>query len=535
MADAEVGNHTLVTEFILLGFEILPELQILLFLLFFILYIATMAGNVLIIVLIIAGQHLHTPMYFFLANLSCLETCYTCTLLPKMLANFLTGDRTISFSGCFIQFFFFGILIVTECCLLSVMSYDRYLAICKPLHYAALMSERFCSSLAAGSWISGFIVASIINLLLLQLTFCGPNQVDHFFCDYIPLIKLSCSDTYEIDLTVFRNRTSVTEFILLGFEILPEFQILLFILVLIFYIATVAGNVLIIVLIIAVQHLHTPMYIFLGNLSCLETCYTCTLLPRMLASFLTGDRAISFSGCFIQLFFFGILIVTEWCLLSVMAYDRYLAICKPLHYAALMTDRFCFTLAAGSWISGFIVVTIGYLFLLQLTFCGPNQIEHFFCDFLEVIKLSCSDTYEIELVAFSFDCIFLLPPFLLTLMSYVWIIRTIMRIPSTTGRQKAFSTCSSHIIVVTIFYGSITIVYMSPTSNTLTALNKIFSLSYTVLTPLVNPLIYSLRNKEVKEAVRKVVCMFLNWKRMQPFLNSISRLNKIGHNRNPSC
>ncbi|XP_025051641.1 olfactory receptor 510-like [Alligator sinensis] len=264
------------------------------------------------------------------------------------------------------------------------------------------------------------------------------------------------------------NQTSVTEFILLGFEILPEFQILLFILVLIFYIATVAGNVLIIVLIIAV-------------------------------------------------------------------YDRYLAICKPLHYSALMTDRFCFTLAAGSWISGFIVVTIGYLFLLQLTFCGPNQIEHFFCDFLEVIKLSCSDTYEIELVAFSFGCIFLLPPFLLTLMSYVWIIRTILRIPSTTGRQKAFSTCSSHIIVVTIFYGSITIVYMSPTSNTLTAPNKILSLSYTVMTPLVNPLIYSLRNKEVKEAVRKVVCMFLNWKRMQSFLNSISRLNKIGHNRNPSC
>ncbi|XP_059587734.1 olfactory receptor 6B1-like [Alligator mississippiensis] len=314
-----------------------------------------------------------------------------------------------------------------------------------------------------------------------------------------------------------RNQTSVTEFILLGFEILPELQILLFLLFLIIYLATMAGNVLIIVLIITVQHLHTPMYFFLGNLSCLETCYTCTLLPKMLASFLTGDRTISFSGCFIQLFFFGILIVTECCLLSVMSYDRYLAICKPLHYAALMSDRFCYKLAAGSWIIGFIVVSIIYLFLLKLTFCGPNQVDHFFCDFFEMIKLSCSDTYEIELVDYSLSCIFVLPPFLLTLMSYVCIITTVVRIPSSTGREKAFSTCSSHITVLTIFYGTLTIVYMLPKVNTLRALNKIFSLSYTVLTPLANPLIYSLRNKEVREAVRKVVSVFMNCKGMQTF------------------
>ncbi|XP_059587785.1 olfactory receptor 11A1-like [Alligator mississippiensis] len=310
------------------------------------------------------------------------------------------------------------------------------------------------------------------------------------------------------------NQTSVTKFILLGFEILPELQILLFLLFFILYIATMVGNILIIVLIIAVQHLHTPMYFFLGNLSCLETCYTCTLLPKMLASFLTGDRTISFSGCFMQFFVFGMLIVTECCLLSVMSYDRYLAVCKPLHYAAFMTDRFCFNLAAGSWISGFLVVSTVYLFMLQLRFCGPNQVDHFFCDYLPVIKLSCSDTFEVELVVFSLGCIVLLPPFLLTLVSYVYIITTIVRIPSTTGRQKAFSTCSSHIMVVTIFYGSVTIVYMFPRTNTLRALNKIFSLFYTVLTPLANPLIYSLRNKEVKEAVQKVVRVFMNWKIM---------------------
>ncbi|XP_059587694.1 olfactory receptor 10A4-like [Alligator mississippiensis] len=184
-----------------------------------------------------------------------------------------------------------------------------------------------------------------------------------------------------------------------------------------------------------------------------------------------------------------------------MSYDRHLAICKPLHYAALMSDRFSFKLAAGSWISGFIVVSIVCLFLLRLTFCGPNQVDHFFCDYVPIIKLSCSDTYEIELAVLSLDCIFVLPPFLLTLMSYVCIITTIVRIPSTTGRQKAFSTCSSHITVVTIFYGALILVYMFPRTSTLRALNKVFSLSYTVLTPLANPLIYSLRNKEVKEAV----------------------------------
>ncbi|XP_025051561.1 olfactory receptor 2AP1-like [Alligator sinensis] len=318
------------------------------------------------------------------------------------------------------------------------------------------------------------------------------------------------------------NQTSVTEFILLGFEILPELQIFLFLLFLILYIATVAANILIIVLIIAVQQLHTPMYFFLGNLSCLDTCYTCTLLPRMLASFLTGDRTISFPGCFIQFFFSCMVLATEFCLLSVMSYDRYLAISKPLHYTALMSDTFCLNLAAVSWITGFIVVSIVYLFLLRLKFCGPNQVDHFFCEYAALIKLSCSDTYEIEIVVFSLGCVFLFPPFLLTLMSYVFIITTILRIPSTTGRQKAFSTCSSHIIVVTIFYGTLATVYMCPQTKSLRALNKIFSLSYTVLTPLANPLIYSLRNKEVKAAVKKVVSVFMNWKRIEPFLNSIS-------------
>ncbi|XP_073166324.1 olfactory receptor 6N1-like [Lepidochelys kempii] len=303
----------------------------------------------------------------------------------------------------------------------------------------------------------------------------------------------------------WRNQTAITEFFLLGFGELPDLQILLFLIFLVMYMATVSGNTLIMVLIVADQHLHTPMYFFLGNLSCIETCYTTTILPRMLASLLTGDRTISVSGCITQLYFFGSLVGMECCLLAAMSYDRYLAICKPLHYSTLMNTRFCLHLAAGSWLNGFLALTILVLFLSQLIFCGPNEIDHFYCDAIPLIELSCSDTHQVILMDFILSCVFTLPPFLLTLMSYMCIIATILRIPSTTRRQKAFSTCSSHLIVVTIFYGTLMIVYLLPKRDTLRDLNKVVSLCYTVLTPLVNPLIYSLRNREVKEALSKAV------------------------------
>ncbi|XP_065270039.1 olfactory receptor 5V1-like [Emys orbicularis] len=279
------------------------------------------------------------------------------------------------------------------------------------------------------------------------------------------------------------NQTFITEFILLGFGNLPELQTPLSLLFLVIYIVTMAGNILTLALVVTDQHLHTPMYFFLGNLSCLETCYASTILPRMLASLLTGNRTISYSGCITQLYFFVFMVTAECFLLLVMSYDRYLAICNPLHYAALMR----------SWVR----------IQLVLTFCGPNKIDHFFCDFAPMLKLSCSDTSLIELVDLLLCFAIILPTFLLTLISYVCIITTILRIPSTTGRQKAFSTCSSHLIVVATFYGSLIIIYMIPTAGTAGDLHKVFSVFYTVLTPLVNPLIYSLRNKEVKEALKK--------------------------------
>ncbi|XP_059688510.1 olfactory receptor 5AP2-like [Gavia stellata] len=288
-------------------------------------------------------------------------------------------------------------------------------------------------------------------------------------------------------------------------ESLDDFQTLLFVLLLIIYTATVFGNILIVVLVMADQHLHTPMYFFLGNLSCLETCYSSTILPRLLASFLTGDKTISAPGCMAQFYFFSSFAGT-WCyLLAAMSYDRYLAIGQPLLYASLMTWRVSLQLAAGPWLGGLLLFAALTFLLSQLPFCGPKAIDHFFCDFSPLLELSCSDTRVLTQVALTFGFSHVVFPFLFALASYVCIIAAILRIPSRTDRQKAFSTCFSHLTVVTVFYGTLITVYMLPRTAPLRQFNKAFSFFYTILMPLVNFLTYSLRNMEVREALWKVL------------------------------
>ncbi|NXJ02887.1 O1020 protein, partial [Psophia crepitans] len=301
----------------------------------------------------------------------------------------------------------------------------------------------------------------------------------------------------------WNNKTVVTKFILLGFGNGPELDFLLFLMFLSIYIVTITGNIFIIVLMVANRHLHTPMYFFLGNLACLEICYSSNISPRMLLSYLSRDRSISVNGCFTQYYFFGCLAAAECYLLAVMSYDRYLAVCKPLHYPSHMNGKLCLQLGAASWAGGFLANSILTCLISNLDFCGPNEIALFFCDSFPMIKLSCSDTYMVGLVTSVVAGVCSLPPFLLTFSSYVYIIVTVVRIPSATGRKKAFSTCSSHLIVVILFYWSILTVYVLPHHDTKVSPNKVFSVFYTILTPLVNPLIYSLRNKEVKEALRK--------------------------------
>ncbi|XP_014713358.3 olfactory receptor 10C1-like [Equus asinus] len=303
-----------------------------------------------------------------------------------------------------------------------------------------------------------------------------------------------------------RNTTMmVTEFIILGFGDLKELGPLLFLVFGIVYLATISGNLLLVVLVSTQRGLQTPMYFFLANLSCLEVCYTSNIVPRMLVDLLRTNRVISTVGCIIQLYFFGALGSTECYLLAVMSCDRYLAVCRPLHYPTLMYGTICVGLAIGSWVGGFTVAAAFQVAMVSsFTFCGGNEIDHFFCDLKPLQKLSCSDPHLVNLVCMSLTVLVTLVPFGLTLASYWRILSTVLHIPSVTGRQKVFSTCSSHLVVVTLFYGTLILVYAVPLAGEVPVLNKTFSLLYTIVTPMCNPLIYSLKNKDVKEALKKL-------------------------------
>ncbi|CAD7683289.1 unnamed protein product [Nyctereutes procyonoides] len=300
----------------------------------------------------------------------------------------------------------------------------------------------------------------------------------------------------------WENQTTIVEFMLQGFSSIRQLNIFLFIMFLVFYVLVISGNILIVLLVLFIHHLHTPMYFFLVNLSFLEICYTSNIVPKMLLIIIAEQRTISVAGCMAQFYFFGSLAATECLLLAVMSYDRYLAICQPLHYPILMTGPLCIRLAASSWLCCFLLTAITMVLLSRLTFCGPNEIDHFFCDFTPLVHLSCTDTSLMETIAFATSSAVTLVPFRLISASYSCILVAILRIPPGTGRRKAFSTCSSHLTMVTVFYGTLIATYLVPSANSSQLLRKGFSLLYTILTPMFNPIIYSLRNRDIHEALK---------------------------------
>ncbi|XP_038620962.1 olfactory receptor 10AG1-like [Tachyglossus aculeatus] len=305
-----------------------------------------------------------------------------------------------------------------------------------------------------------------------------------------------------------QNHTTVTEFVLMGFSNAPKLQSFLFATFLVIYMIILMGNSLIILITKTNRALHTPMYFFLRNLSFLEMGYTSVTLPRMLVNLWTQSRTISFSACATQMYFFLMFGSSECFLLAAMAYDRYVAICNPLQYSIIMDNKTCLQMAASSWIIG-IPVLIGQTYqIFSLPFCDSNKLNHFFCDIPPVLELACGDTAMNELSVYAVALLFVTAPFLLILVSYIKIISTILNLPSATGRHKAFSTCSSHLIVVTLFFGSGIITYLCPKSSHSADVDKFLSLFYTIVIPVFNPMIYSLRNKEVTVALKKFLLRF---------------------------
>ncbi|XP_036618086.1 olfactory receptor 9-like [Trichosurus vulpecula] len=301
------------------------------------------------------------------------------------------------------------------------------------------------------------------------------------------------------------NGTAVTEFILLGFSYLGAYQSALFWGVLFVYLVTLLGNSLIITLTLLDPALSTPMYFFLRHLSTIEILYTTTIVPRMLTDLLFSHPAMSPASCFSQMYFFALFGIAECCLLTAMAYDRYAAICQPLHYAMLMNRHVCVGMVGASYLMGIITGTMHSIFIFTLPFHGTKIVHHFLCDILPVLGVASGDTFSGMVVDLIVTLLFIMTPFALIVFSYVRILITILGVSSAQGRQKVFSTCSSHLLVVTLFFGTAILAYMRPGANVTQDMDQILSLFYTVLTPMLNPFIYTLRNKEVIGALRRKV------------------------------
>ncbi|XP_008825201.1 olfactory receptor 143-like [Nannospalax galili] len=304
---------------------------------------------------------------------------------------------------------------------------------------------------------------------------------------------------------VMEHNSSVTEFILKGLTDQPELQLPLFVLFLVNYTATVVGNLSLMSLIILNSHLHTPMYFFLFNLSFIDFCYSFVCTPKMLMSFISEKNAISFTGCMTQLFFFCLFASSECYVLTVMAYDRYVAICQPLLYVVIISPRTCCLLVFGSHLMGFVGTGVLTGFMVKLNFCDSNLINHYMCDIFPLLELSCSSTYVNELLSSVFISTVVIISSLIILTSYVLVLFNVIQLSSGKGLSKAMSTCSSHIITVALFYGFGTLTHMKASSAESVGQGKFFSVFYTFVLPLLNPLIYSLRNKDVKLALRKTV------------------------------
>ncbi|XP_038182792.1 olfactory receptor 1468-like [Arvicola amphibius] len=303
-----------------------------------------------------------------------------------------------------------------------------------------------------------------------------------------------------------KNQTVISSFIFRDLPILPEDQPLFYVLILAMYLTTIMGNLIIIILILLDPHLHTPMYFFLSNLSFSDFCFSSVTMPKLLNNMQSQVPSISYVGCLTQMYFFMVFGNMENFLLVVMAYDRYVAICFPLHYTSIMSPKICVCLAVLSWVFNILHSMLHTLLLARLSFCEDNVIPHFFCDISALLKLACSDIYINELMIFILAGPFVVFPFLLIIVSYIQIVSSILKISSARVIHKVFSTCGSHLFAVSLFYGTIIGVYLCPSANNSTVKETVTAMMYTVVTPMLNPFIYSLRNKDMKEALLRVLC-----------------------------
>ncbi|XP_004641578.2 olfactory receptor 50-like [Octodon degus] len=467
-------NQSTVSEFILLGLPIRLEEQNIYYALFLIIYLTTVLGNLLIILLIRLDSRLHTPMYFFLSHLALTDINFSSVTAPKMLMNMLTHSQSISYAACISQAYFFILFADIDSFLLTSMAYDRYVAICHPLHYSTIMSRNLCLLLVIVSW--GLSVANaLVHTILLSFLMIGGNQ------------------------------SGAPEFILQGLPIRLEDWKMYYALFLVMYLTTVLGNLLIILLIRLDSRLHTPMYFLLSHLALTDISFSSVTAPKMLMNMLIHSQSISYTDCISQVYFFLLFAGLDNLLITSMAYDRYVAICHPLHYTTIMSQRLCLCLVIVPWILSSANALLHTLLLTHLSFFRNNTLHHFFCDLTTLLKLSSSDTTVNELAILTVGMVYTVLPFMCILVSYGHIGATILRASSIKSICKALSTCGSHLCVVSLYYGTIIGLYFFPSSNNTNDKDVIVAVLYTVVTPMLNPFIYSLRNQEIKGALGNIL------------------------------
>ncbi|KAM4889237.1 olfactory receptor 7D4-like [Thomomys bottae] len=514
-------NHTGESPFLLLGLSDDPQLQPILFGLFLSMYLITVLGNLLIILAVISDPHLHTPMYFFLSNMSFVDICFTTTTIPKMLVNIQTQRKDISYPECLTQVYLFMIFGGMENFLLTVMAYDRFVAICHPLNYPVIMNPHFCDLLVPVSW---FLINDICVYLAFVLFGTPCTEI---FPTNAPIPE---TDAHSMDCTqqednsillhgehslhqenrktaramAAQNHTGESQFLLLGLSDDPQLQPLLFGIFLSMYLITVLGNLLIILAVTSDPHLHTPMYFFLSNLSFVDICFTSTTVPKMLVDIQTQRKDISYPECLTQVYFFMIFVGMENFLLTVMAYDRFVAICHPLNYPVIMNPHFCGLLVLVSWLFIFCISLHHILLMRKLTFSPGTTIPHFFCELAQVLQVASSDTLINDIWMYLDFVLFCVFPALGIFFSYHQILSSLMKLPNTASKHKAFSTCGSHLCVVSLFYGTGLGVYLSSAVSASAHRSKVASVMYTVVTPMLNPFIYSLRNQDVMGALGRL-------------------------------
>ncbi|EPY72437.1 olfactory receptor 4F4 [Camelus ferus] len=437
-------------------------------------------------------------MYTLLANLSLVDLGLSSTTVPRIISDLFSDCKIISLHNCMIQMFFIHVTGGVEMVLLIAMAYDRYTAICKPLHYLTIINPKKCMLLVVAAWTIGPIHAVSQFVFVINLPFCGPNNVGSFYCDFPRVTTEAISWNESMSET---NHTMVTEFIFLGLSNSQELQIFLFVFFLVFYVGIVFGNLLIVITVASDSHLQSPMYFLLANLSLIDLCLSSVTAPKMIADFFSKCKVISFKGCFAQIFLLHFFGGSELVILIAMAFDRYVAICKPLRYTTIMRGNVCVGIVAVAWGTGFLHSVSQLAFAVNLPFCGPNEVDSFHCDLPRVIKLACTDTYRLDIMVIANSGVLTVCSFVLLIISYTVILMTIQYLPSERS-SKAMSTLTAHITVVLLFFGPCIFIYAWPFP--IKSLDKFLAVFYSVVTPLLNPIIYTLRNKDMKTAMRRL-------------------------------